>query len=374
MPEDTSIADAVKTHRYRCPGCGADLLFEPQDGMLACPYCGRREQIAVSDGEVGERSYEDYLRVGESRLTTLAAGALEVKCETCGATVTFTPPEVAGECDFCGGKIVAQPKSADPIVAPEAVLPFLVTQTAATESIRKWLASLWFAPNALKKFASHETIGGVYIPFWTYDAHTSSRYTGERGEHYFVEETYVDRDAQGNAVNKSRRVRQTRWHRAEGDVARWFDDLLVPATKSLSPQRLDALNPWDLPQLKPYEPAYLSGFKAQRYQVDLAEGFEMAKRVAAGAIDADVRRDIGGDEQRIGNISTHYSAITFKHLLLPVYVGAYRFNGKVFQLVVNGRTGEVQGERPYSFWKILLFVLVLLVVVGLALVLLGGSG
>ena len=372
--QNPPIVNSVKAHRYRCPGCGADLLFEPQDGMLTCPYCGRKEQIVAGGGEVGERSYEDYLRVGAAQLTTLAEGALEVKCETCGATVTFTPPEVAGECDFCGGKIVAQPKSADPLVGPEAVLPFLIAQTAATESIRKWLASLWFAPNALKKFASQETIGGVYIPFWTYDAHTSSRYTGARGEHYYVSESYTERDAQGNSVTKSRQVRHTRWHPVAGEVARWFDDILVPATKSLPPKRLDALNPWDLPQLKPYEPAYLSGFKAQRYQVDLATGFETAKRIAASAIDADVRRDIGGDEQRVENVSTHYSAITFKHLLLPVYVGAYRFNGKIFQLVVNGRTGEVQGERPYSFWKIFLFVLFVLVIVGIAALLLGGGG
>ena len=115
---------------------------------------------------------------------TLAEGALEVACQTCGATVTFTPPMVAGECDFCGSPLVAQPRSADPVLAPEGVLPFRVTQDAANGSIGKWIGSLWFAPNALKRLAAHEGVGGVYIPFWTYDAYTSSRYTGERGEHY----------------------------------------------------------------------------------------------------------------------------------------------------------------------------------------------
>ena len=125
-----------------------------------------------------------------------------------------------------------------------------------------------------------------------------------------------------------------------------------------------ALEPWDLPEIRPYEPAYLSGFKAQRYQVELGEGFEQAKAIAAGVIQGDVRSDIGGDEQMISDIKTHYSAITFKHLLLPVYAGAYRLNQKVFQVVVNGRTGEVQGDRPYSFWKITLFILFLLLVIG----------
>jgi transcription elongation factor Elf1 len=357
MQQQTTTQE--KVHRFRCPGCGADLQFAPEGGCLTCPYCGRQERIEPPAGAVEERSYEQYLQLHADRMGALAEGALEVACQTCGASVTFAPPMVAGECDFCGSPLVAQPRSADPVLAPEGVLPFRVTQEAAADSVRGWLASRWFAPNALKKFAAQEGIGGVYIPFWTYDAYTASRYTGERGEHYYTTETYTERDAQGNSVTRTRKVQHTRWHPASGTVERWFDDILVPATKSLPPARLTALEPWDLGELTAYEPAYLSGYKAQRYQVDLAEGFELAKMAAAPVIESDVRRDIGGDEQRVSQVSTNYSAVTFKHLLLPVYVGAYRFRDKVYQVVVNGRTGEVQGERPYSFWKIFLFVLAL---------------
>jgi DNA-directed RNA polymerase subunit RPC12/RpoP len=358
-----------KVRRFRCPGCGADLLFAPEGGCLTCPYCGRQEQIAPAGGAVDERPYEDYLQLHPDRMGTLAEGALEVQCATCGATVTFTPPLVAGECDFCGSPLVAQPRSADPVLAPEGVLPFRVTREAAAGAIRDWLASRWFAPNALKKFAADEGIGGVYLPFWTYDAYTVSEYAGQRGEHYYTDESYTETDAQGNTQTKTRRVQHTRWSPASGTVERWFDDILIPATRSLPPARLTALAPWDLEALTAYEPAYLSGFKAQRYQVELAEGFESARQVATPVIESDVRQDIGGDVQQISHVSTAYSAITFKHLLLPVYVGAYRFGDKVYQVVVNGRTGEVQGERPYSFWKILGLVLALLALaVALALV------
>ncbi|MGB8507823.1 MAG: hypothetical protein WCD76_05425 [Pyrinomonadaceae bacterium] len=372
--EPTQITKAEKVRRYRCPGCGADQVFEPQGGCLTCPYCGRTEQIAPGDGrveELGFENYRDYLKAHADQLGTIAAGALEVRCETCGAIVAFTPPDVAGECGFCGGKIVAQPKSADPIVAPAGILPFGVTTESATKSVRRWIESLWFAPNALKNLADQQPIGGIYIPFWTYDAYTATRYTGQRGEHYYVTQTYTERDAQGNNVTRTRQVQHTSWHDAAGNVSRAFDDILIAATKSLPSNRLDALQPWDLPELKPYEPAYLSGYRAQRYQVDLAEGFELAKAVAAGVIESDVRADIGGDEQRIETVSTKFSAITFKHLLLPVYVGAYHFNRKIYQVVVNGRTGEVQGERPYSVWKITLFVLFLLAAVGLLIFIFG---
>jgi DNA-directed RNA polymerase subunit RPC12/RpoP len=344
-------------HRYPCPGCGADLVFEPKGGSLVCPYCGRKEAIPANAEEVVERSYEEYLKPRSDQLTTIAENAVEVRCDGCGATVTFTPPEVAGECAFCGRKIVAQPRSADPIVAPEGVLPFSVPERQATEEIKRWIASRWFAPNALKKLAYHESVGGIYLPFWTYDVNTTTYYQGQRGEHYYVQESYVETDAQGNRVTRTRQVRRTRWYGASGSVTRWFDDILVPATSSVERKGLASLEPWDLDQLKRYEPVYLAGFKAQRYEITLPNAFEEAKQIMAPAIESDVRRDIGGDEQRIDRLTTSYSGITFKHLLLPVYLGAYRFNGKVFQVMVNARTGEVQGDRPYSFWKIFFFVL-----------------
>ncbi|HEX8336989.1 MAG TPA: hypothetical protein VF621_09675, partial [Pyrinomonadaceae bacterium] len=235
-----------KAHRFRCPGCGADLQFAPEGGNLTCPYCGREERIEPPAGAVEERSYEQYLQLHADRMGTLAEGALEVACQTCGATVTFTPPMVAGECDFCGSPLVAQPRSADPVLAPEGVLPFRVTRDAAAGSVGNWIGSLWFAPNALKRLAAHEGLGGVYIPFWTYDAYAASRYAGERGEHYYTTEHYTERDARGREVQRTRQVRHTRWHPASGTVERWFDDIIVPATKSLPPQRLTALEPWDL--------------------------------------------------------------------------------------------------------------------------------
>ena len=365
MVESEKSSQRQQLQNFPCPGCGADLVFDPQENCLTCPYCGRKEPIPQAAEPVIERPYEQYLHPSPEQMGTVGENALEVSCARCGATVTFTPPEVAGECPFCGSAIVAQPKSADPMVAPEGLLPFRITQRQANESLKKWLSTRWFAPNALKKFAYHESINGVYLPFWTYDANTYSYYTGERGEHYYVTESYTERDAQGNMVNKTRQVQRTRWYSASGNVSRAFDDVLIAATKSVSRPRLASLDPWDLESINAYDPAYISGYKAQRYQVGLAEGFEEAKTMMAPVIEDDVRRDIGGDEQRVHNIDTSYSEITFKHILLPVYIGAYRFNQKIYQVMINARTGEVQGDRPYSAWKIAFFVLFLLLIAGI---------
>jgi ribosomal protein S27E len=352
------MPDSPKFSHFRCPGCAGELDFDPQSGMMKCQSCGRTEAVPKSTATIEAHSLGDAL----AHLKPLSAQALEASCDGCGSVVVFEPPEVAGTCSFCGAVIVAQPKAADPMVAPDAVLPVKVTKDAALGEVRQWLASRWFAPNALKRMAQQDGVAGVYLPFWTYAADTRSSYSGARGDHYWVTEYYTETDGNGNSVQRERQVMQVRWSHASGQVARRFDDLLVPATKAVNPQRLNALEPWDLPALCDYEPEYLAGFKAQRYQIELPDGFESAKKVMERAIEEDVRKDIGGDEQRIDSLNMQSSNETFQHLLLPVWIGAYRFNGKVFQVVVNARTGEVQGERPYSATKIALLVVVILFV------------
>ena len=355
-------------NRFLCPNCGANMVFDAALGKLACPYCEHAQEI-VADGRVDERDYRDFLSRGAQNLQPMAQNAMQVNCDSCGAIVNFTPPETATSCAFCGGKIVAQPKAADPLVAPEGVLPFSVPPPQAVSNFQSWLGSLWFAPSALKTMATADKLVSVYIPYWTYDAATESTYSGERGDHYYETEYYEE-----NGEQKSRQVRHTRWSYTSGQVARHFDDVLIPATTSLSEEYLRRLEPWDLEQLRSYEPAFLSGHKAQAYQVALDAGFEKFKAIAANVIEGDVRSDIGGDEQRISNVATEYGNITFKHMLLPIYAGAYRFDNRVFQIVVNGRTGEVQGERPYSWMKIGCLGLVILIIIAMIIILVGLAG
>ena len=255
------------------------------------------------------------------------------------------------------------------MISPDGLLPAKVPKNNAQTQVREWLQTRWFAPNALKRMARQEAISGVYLPFWDYAADTRSQYRGERGDHYWDTEVYTDTDDQGRPVQRTRQVQRTRWTQVSGEVSRRFDNVLVVATKSVSEKRLDALEPWDLESLCAYEPAYLSGFKAQRYQVELPDGFVKAKGVMSGTIAQDVRRNIGGDEQRIDDVQTLYSNVMFRHLLLPVWIGAYKFRDKVYQVAVNARTGEVQGERPYSKAKIAALVSAILLFIVLLLVL-----
>jgi ribosomal protein S27E len=341
------------------------MQFDPATGNMKCPFCGQTQALpAEKNAAVRPHSLDEFPAAGGgSALTPLSAQALQVACDGCGSVVVFDPPEVAGSCPFCGAPLVAQPKTADPLIAPDGLLPAKIPKDQALTEIRHWLQTRWFAPNALKRMARPDGIGGVYLPFWDYDADTESRYAGERGVHYWETEYYSETDSNGNSVQRSRQVQRTNWYPASGEVSRHFDGVLVPASHAVAEAKLNGLQPWDLESLCPYEPAYLAGFKAQRYQLELHDGFEKAKGIMYSAIETDVRHDIGGDEQRVESIETQYAHVMFRHLLLPVWIGAYRFQDKVYQVAVNARTGEVQGERPCSKAKIALLVAAVLLVI-----------
>jgi len=332
--------------RFPCGSCGADLEFKPGSDALKCPYCGHENAIPKSAEQIEELDFRAYLaKLANSEQTEEQTS---LKCDACGAEIDKPPDVEALACPFCGSNIVATAQSRR-LITPRALLPFKIERGESRARFKQWLRKLWFAPNAVKKFARLEQpLHGVYVPYWTYDADTTSHYTGMRGEHYYV--------TVGSGKNR-RTVRRTRWYPASGVVWNRFNDVLVLASKSLPSKYAERLTPWDLPQLVPYDDAYLSGFRAERYQIDLVEGFATARDIMADVIRGTVRADIGGDTQQIHSIKTQHDNLTFKHILLPVWISAYRYRERIFRFLVNARTGEVQGERPYSWVKITLAVL-----------------
>jgi DNA-directed RNA polymerase subunit RPC12/RpoP len=363
QPPPTPSPEAPEKKTWPCKNCGATMKFEPGVESLACPYCGHVNPIPAGEEDIEELDFHEYLdRISEHEETEEASA---VRCSACGAETTLDPNLAADVCPFCSAPLVAEEHTVTRL-KPRSLLPFKVSRDEAMEAFRQWLASRWFAPSELKKYARADTsrLNGMYVPYWTYDSKTTSWYRGERGEHYYTTETYTTTE-NGKRVTKTRRVQHTRWYPCSGVVWRNFDDLLILASRSLPKKHTDRLEPWDLDSLVSYDEQYLAGFRAETYQVDLAEGFEEAKDRMAEVIRRDVRHDIGGDEQRIHAIRTQHDDVTFKHLLLPIWISAYRYRDEVYRFLVNARTGEVQGERPWSWLKITLAALAALCLLGL---------
>jgi DNA-directed RNA polymerase subunit RPC12/RpoP len=348
---------------FPCPGCGARLEYRPGSMHLECPYCAFREDLPAAADQVDEHDYERWL-AAEHPTATLTK-TREIRCEACGASTATD--QLAASCPFCGASRVV-PLSREEAIAVEAVLPFRIEAREAAARLDAWLKSRWFAPSSLRRHAAKEGLHGVYVPHFTFDAFTASFYSGARGDHYYVT-VPTTRLVNGKPMPAGSRQRRTRWSGAAGHVERAFDDVLVVAQTSIPPKDLVALEPWDLKSLEPYQPSYLAGFDAGLPDVDLEGAFAIAKGKMTDVIRGDVRRDIGGDEQRIDSLQTSWSALTFKHVLLPVWITAYRFRGKVYRVLVNARTGEVSGARPYSRWKIALLVLAVAAAITVVIVL-----
>ena len=283
-------------------------------------------------------------------------------CPNCGALVEFDGAIHAMDCPFCASPVVADPGPHRQI-KPQALVPFVLTEPQAHDALTAWLGSLWFAPNSLLEYTRKgRTMTGMYTPFWTFDADTRTRYRGQRGDYYYETRT-VTVNVNGRNEQRQEQVRHTRWQAASGNISRGFDDVIIMASASL-PQKLgDELTPWDLTALQPYSPDYIAGFRAEGYTIPLADGHAMGRDKIDATIRMDILRDIGGDEQRIDSVSTDYGAETFKHILLPIWMAAYKYNARSFRFLVNAQTAEVQGERPYSIWKIAFAVLAVAVVV-----------
>jgi len=359
-PAPSTPATPDEGHRFPCDQCGGDYRYDPDNKSLTCDHCGHSEQIGGGPWQSSSLRELDFDAAIAKQLPEAEIEVTRVStCPNCAAQVEFDPTTHAKECPFCATPVVVG-TGENRHIKPKGVLPFGVDERSAHKAMSNWLGRLWFAPNGLKEYARKgRKMQGIYVPYWTFDADTKSSYSGQRGTVYYVTETRV---VDGKTV--SHQVAKVRWRPASGRVQRWFDDVLVLASKSLPKTYTEALEPWDLSAMEPYQPQYLAGFRAESYAVELQEGYTEARAKMDRVIERDVRFDIGGDRQRIHDINTAITDVTFKHVLLPVWLAAYKYRGKTYRFVVNGQSGRVQGERPYSAWKIAGAVIVGLIIAG----------
>ena len=347
---------------FPCNSCGASLRFTPGAQTLACPYCGSRNDIPApaAEARIEEKDFDQELAVEGDFDGNYAE--INYQCRSCAASFTLSDSVLSGQCGFCQTPYQRQPEEKRAIL-PQAVLPFRLDQKAALQSYRTWIGSRWFAPNSLEDLARVKAqLLGHYLPHWTIDAEVDTRYTGSRGEHYWDTESYTD--SQGN--RQTRQVRRTRWYPAAGEVTNSFDDILIVAAPTDLPREYArALEPWKLSDLVPYDPSYLAGFTARAHGLPLPKAFAEARDLVAATITSSVKDDIGGDEQIVLTQQSRWYDMSCKAILLPVWYMNYRHGDKVYKIAVNAITGEVQGQRPWSGWKICAAIIFGLIIIAL---------
>jgi len=345
---------------FPCERCGADLAFSPAGQSLRCAHCGfERPLVPTEPTGLTEHDLAAALREEAARRTRASAapGAQEATCVGCGATVTFEGTLTATRCAYCDLPLQRDAVHRAPDRIPvDGLLTFAVEGTAARGALAAWVRSLWLAPGDFVRAGVDGRLDGIYLPYFTFDAAADATFRGERGDHEWVE---------AGLGQSRRRERRTRWSPASGRLQRRFDDVLVAAVTALPQPLLQGLEPWPLAAVRPFAPEPLAGKLAHTYDLELGASSGVARQRMEAALAADARARIGGDEQRIHALDTTWTGVTYKHLLLPVWLMAYRYGGKPYRVVVNATTGEVSGERPWSPWKVGLLVVAAIVLFAL---------
>jgi len=355
------MAELTALDKFPCAACGAQAEWNPSKQLLVCPFCGTSApfNIDAATGAIEELDLVKALRELPDDQRGWHADKRTVQCQSCKAVSVFDPQRVGQNCDFCGSPALIDYNEIKAPIRPQSLLPFKVTEGQVREQIRRWYASKWLAPNTLKRRAMVDRVHGVYIPYWTFDAHAVCPWRADAGHYYYTTETY--RDNQGRT--QTRQVRHTRWEPASGEVRHFFDDEPIPGTQGVSQALLQQVQPFPTQELVPYDTAYLSGFVVEHYQVVLVDAAQRSQQAMTEQLRAMSAAQVPGDTYRNLQIHPSFSGQTFKHILVPIWLLTYDFKAKPYQVVVNGYTGQMAGDYPKSVWKIALLVLLAIVVV-----------
>jgi predicted RNA-binding Zn-ribbon protein involved in translation (DUF1610 family) len=366
-----------KIHKFPCPSCGAEMDFDAERGVLACAYCGHKSTVPVTEEEIKEYDLEAALSdmLAAPRETGYGENKRSIKCESCGAVNTVDANVVSTECAFCGSNQVVPQEQVAQVIKPESLLPFAVDKDKAVTLFRGWLGRGFFRPTPVKQIAKHADakLQGIYLPFWTLDAFTSSWWRAQAGYYYFVTESYWTNDSEGHRVQQTRQVQKIRWQPASGSLQLRFDDVLVPATDSVERSMVERIYPFDTGALLPYKVGFLSGWGAEAYTVDLRQAWETGREIIQEQVRQACAREVPGDTHRNLRVNTAFSNMTYKHVLFPVWIASYRYQDKIYHFLINGQTGEVQGQAPISWIRVALVIVAVIIILVVVFILISQS-
>jgi LSD1 subclass zinc finger protein len=337
-----------------CPTCASELTYSAEKKMLSCRHCGHTQDYEKAKNLVRERPLAEAAAAMDS-FSPEEAEKQVVECDSCRAQLMIASTDVAVRCNFCGSEKVNKAAFKKNIIQPQGIIPFKVAKQEGLDKFKKWIAEGWFRPNKLKALAAIGDLHGIYLPFWTFDADSYSEWEGEQGTYYYVD---VERNG------KTERERRTRWKWRNGNFDKHFDDVLILASGGATIGIVEGIYPYNLGESINYNPTLMVGWEAQIYNIEIDKGYDLAEKKMDAENKAEASRRLGGDTQRNLQVDTDYYDQTFKHLILPVWLCTYMYKGKAYQFAINGQTGKINGQKPFSWVKIFFFVLFIAAIIG----------
>ncbi len=352
---DAQTVDTMKETDKKCPSCGGVMNFDPATGGLSCPYCGYVETIAAKEEGPEFAEELDISEAEKIENCNWGVNTKTVLCQACGAESIYDSLQISAVCPFCGSNQVMEASDKE-TMAPGGVVPFQITDKQASELFLKWIKKKWFCPKMAKESAKAKSFKGIYLPYWTFDADTVSEYRGDYGK---------DREVKQGDEKKV----VTDWYPTRGTYKESIDDELIIASNNHNQSMLRGLEPFDTAANKKYKPEYIAGFVAERYAVGIKEAWKQAreaiKNKVRNGIEKLIKQQHNADRVRNLEFTTAYHNVTYKYLMLPIWISNYKYQDKVYHFMVNGQTGKVSGKTPISVIKVVITAIAAVVAIAL---------
>jgi predicted RNA-binding Zn-ribbon protein involved in translation (DUF1610 family) len=345
--------DDIKS--YTCPNCGANIAYDVSAGGVACEYCGYVAPVpSMTIGKAADE-FEFTLETVSQSKQGWGIERQVLHCDSCGGELSIAPGNLTTTCPFCASNQVNVTTSMEETLRPRYLVPFKISREDATQLAADWLGKGWFRPKELNPNAVLRRFNGIYLPFWTFDTAIDARWKAQVG--------YEKTVRHYNAAQKRWETRKKiDWRWEDGDVYFNVDDLLITGSSSrqINHNYLEKIKPYNMGELVAYEPDYLAGWQAQAYQTTLTEAWEDAKRIIREQAKIACHQDIPTHHVRNFSMSADFADESWRYILLPVYLATYRFENEPYQLILNGQTGAVAGQKPVAWWKVWLVIAALL--------------
>ena len=284
----------------------------------------------------------------------------EISCQSCGSNLLVEPQMLTAICPYCASSSIIQRPPSENLPSPEFTIGFVVTQDRAIEAVSSWIRrSSVFAKSAFRK-AAPELTRGVYLPAYLYNAVANSDYRADIGENYTETETYTTTDSNGKTVTRTRTVVKTEWRSLRGKHCCYILDVVVTASKGVSNEALEAVEPFDLRSLRRFSPAMISGWLAEEPSRTQDECMQFAHGEAVDKVGSQLKGFMPGDSYRNLQYETDVVNESIDLVLFPIWSFAVRYDETKppLQILVNGQTGRVGGKVPISPVKVSIAVAV----------------
>ncbi len=350
-PQNAPSQEEVVT--FTCPKCGATTNYNVSESVLKCSHCGYSENVKAKKVGTSAQENEFTVQVMEDADHGWGEERKELACQNCGALTTIPSNSLTLTCAFCGSNKVIQRSAVQDALRPRFLAPFKISDIECQGIASTWLGSSWMTPSSLAKLANVRSFSAIYLPYWTFDANLSARWRAEVG--HTESEQYYD---PGDKSWKTRTKIVWRWESGNANLD--IDDMLVSGTSKLSQYHLRAIANYDLGQLVVYEPRLLAGMQAQAYDIKLEPAWEVARQEMRERAREACRSQASTSNIRNFSMSLDFADEAWRYILLPVYLAAYTYENKVYQVLLNGLTGSISGQRPVDWEKVWLVILALL--------------